>query len=240
MPQFISANSDELSRQAAAWMTAYIGSVLQQQDRFTIALSGGSTPKKLYKLLAAEPYRDQIDWARVHCFWGDERFVPFSDERNNARMTYDELLNLVPIKKEHIHIMRTELKPAEAVSDYENILHQYFDNKPYTFDLVMLGLGDNAHTLSLFPGYEVIHVADKWVYAFYLKEQEMYRITLTAPVVNKAAKVIYLVSGADKAPAVKEILQGKKDYDQYPAQVIQPVLDEPYWFLDNAAASMLK
>ena len=239
MHRFISPNSDELSKQAAAWITAYASTVLQREKRFTIALSGGSTPKKLFKLLAAEPYKSQIDWARVHIFWGDERFVPFNDERNNARMAYEELLNHVPVKKENIHVMRTELEPSAAVADYEKILHQYFDDQPYTFDLVMLGLGDNAHTLSLFPGYEVIHVTSQWVYAFFLKEQNMYRITLTAPVVNQAAKVIYLVSGADKAPALKEILEGKQNFDLYPAQVIQPILDEPYWFLDQAAAELL-
>ena len=154
-------------------------------------------------------------------------------------MAYEELLNHVPVKKENIHVMRTELEPSAAVADYEKILHQYFDDQPYTFDLVMLGLGDNAHTRSLFPGYEVIHVTSQWVYAFFLKEQNMYRITLTAPVVNQAAKVIYLVSGADKAPALKEILEGKQNFDLYPAQVIQPSLDEPYWFLDQAAAELL-
>lgn len=233
------ANSDDLSHAAAVWITEYIEEKLREQDRFTFSLSGGSTPKKLYKLLSAEPFRSRIAWEKIHFFWGDERFVPFSDERNNARMAYEELLDKVPVNKNQIHIMRTELSPEDAVIDYEKILHQYFDSSPATFDLVILGLGDNAHTLSLFPGYEVIHIRDQWVYAFYLEEQSMHRITLTAPVVNQSAKVIFMVNGADKAPAVKAILQGEENFDLYPAQVIQPVLDEALWFLDDAAASML-
>jgi len=240
MHRFIAANSDVLSDQAARWLVTQIRATLAKQDRYTIALSGGSTPKKLFKLLAAEPYRSQIHWRKLHFFWGDERFVPFADEKNNAHMAFHELLDRVPVNKEQVHIMRTDLEPAAAVTDYENILHRYFDDQPHTFDLVMLGLGDNSHTLSLFPGYPVTYITDKWVDAFYLKEQEMYRITLTAPVVNKAAKVAYLVSGADKAPAVKEILEGKYDPDHHPAQVIRPELDKPYWFLDKAAAALLK
>lgn len=239
MHRFISATGDELAAKAAEWITDQIKTTLQTQDRFTIALSGGSTPKKLFKLLAEEPYRSAIDWSKLHFFWGDERFVPFDDERNNARMAYHELLDRVPVNKEQVNIMRTEMEPDAAVKQYEDLLHQYFDDQPHTFDLVMLGLGDNSHTLSLFPGYDVVHVENEWVYAFYLKEQSMYRITLTAPVVNKAAKVVYLVAGADKATAVKEVLEGKYDPDHHPAQVIWPELDEAYWFLDEAAAALL-
>lgn len=240
MPLKTFANADELSQAAASWIADFIAERLKVQDRFTFSLSGGSTPKKLYKILAAEPYRSKIDWSKIHFFWGDERFVSFSDDRNNARMAYEELLDKVPVNKQLIHIMRTELTPDEAVTDYNKILHQYFDASPTTFDLVILGLGDNAHTLSLFPGYEVVHEKVEWVYSFYLEEQSMYRITLTAPVVNKAAKVIYLVNGPDKAPAVKAILQGKENHDLYPAQVIKPVFDEPLWFLDETAASLLQ
>jgi 6-phosphogluconolactonase len=236
----ISVTTDELSRKAASWMVARIKEVLTHQDRFTIALSGGSTPKKLYQLLASEKYRHEIDWSKLHFFWGDERYVPFDDERNNAKMAFDTLLNHVPVVKEHIHLMRTDIEPHESAAAYEKILHQYFDNKPSTFDLVLLGMGDNAHTLSLFPDYTIIHERKKWVMAFHLAEQKMYRITLTAPVVNQAARVVFLVAGADKAVPLNHVLYGEHDPDQYPAQLIQPYLEKPLWFIDKAAASELE
>lgn len=239
MEIIISEDSDELSRRVADWLVHAIATVLKKEERFTISLSGGSTPKKLFKLLSSDAYRNKIDWPRIHFFWGDERFVPFNDERNNARMAYEELLDLVPARKEHIHIMRTDLPPDESVAHYEKILHEYFDNQPRSFDLVFLGLGDNAHTLSLFPGYEVVHEDQKWVTAFFLKEQDMYRITLTAPITNRSSRIAFLVTGADKAGAVKEVLYGPPDPDKYPAQVISPASGELYWFLDGPAASSL-
>jgi 6-phosphogluconolactonase len=235
----ISRNGDELSQRVAGWLVQYIAGVLKNSDRFTISLSGGSTPKKLFRLLASEKYNHSIEWEKLHFFWGDERFVPFADERNNARMTFAELLDLVPVRKEQIHIMRTDLTPDAAVTAYDAILHQYFKDKGSSFDLVFLGLGDNAHTLSLFPGYEVVHENEKWVTAFFLEEQDMFRITLTAGIVNRSAAVAFLVTGADKAEAVKEILEGKADPDKYPAQVIKPANGLLYWFLDEAAASDL-
>ena len=235
----ISKDIETLSRSAADWLISYIKEVLLKQDRFTIALSGGSTPKKLYQLLVSDIYKKQIAWERVHFFWGDERYVPFTDNRNNAKMAFEELLYDLPVVKEQVHIIQTDIAPQESAVAYEKILHSYFDNQPHTFDLVMLGLGDNAHTLSLFPGYEVVKEQKKWVSAFYLKEQEMYRITLTPPVVNLAARVVFLVSGGDKAAAVYHIIAGEHEPDLYPAQIIQPFNGEIFWFCDEVAAADL-
>ncbi|TXJ27095.1 MAG: 6-phosphogluconolactonase [Chitinophagaceae bacterium] len=240
MQTFVAKNTDELSRMFADWLVTYIQDTLKKQDRFTISLSGGSTPKKLYQLLATDEYAHKIDWPKLHFFWGDERFVPFTDERNNARMSFDELLDHVPVNKAHIHVMRTDLPPDEAVNDYDEKLHQYFDGRQFSFDLVMLGLGDDAHTLSLFPGYPVIKENEKWMSAFYLTEQNMYRITITKPIVNKSSRVAFLVSGSAKVPALKAVLYGEKDPAKYPAQVIQPANGELYWFLDEAAAAALQ
>jgi 6-phosphogluconolactonase len=235
----ISKDIEALSRSFADWLVIYIKEVLSKQDRFTIALSGGSTPKKLYQLLTSDTYKDQIAWKKLHFFWGDERFVPFGDNRNNAKMAFEELLDHVPVVKEQIHIMQTDIDPEASANAYELLLHTYFDNKPHSFDLVLLGLGDNAHTLSLFPGYEVVMDHKKWVSAFYLKEQEMYRITLTAPVVNLAARVAFLISGGDKAAAVYHIIASEHEPDLYPGQIIQPFNGELYWFCDQAAAADL-
>ena len=240
MHKYLSKNSDELSEVAAEWLTGYVNEVLKKQDRFTIALSGGSTPKKLYQLLTSDKYRNKADWTKLHFFWGDERFVPFDDERNNAKMAFAELLNHLPVKKENIHVMETDgLTPEESAANYEKVLHEYFDNQPHSFDLVLLGLGNDAHTLSLFPGYEHVAENKKWVVSFFLKEQDMYRVTLTAPIVNLAGRVAFLISGGDKAASLYHILAGEHDPALYPAQIIQPYNSELYWFLDEAAAADL-
>nr|AQQ74721.1 hypothetical protein [uncultured bacterium] len=235
----LAKTKDELSRQCAEWMTTYIAETLTTQDRFTLVLSGGSTPKTLYSLLASPSFRDRIDWQKLHFFWGDERYVPFEDERNNAKMVFNALLDNVPVNKEQVHIMSTSLPPEKAAADYENILRKYFKDQTTTFDLVLLGLGDDAHTLSLFPGYPVIRENKKWVDAFYLESQDMYRITLTPPVVNQARRVAFLVSGGDKAAAVYHTIASEHDPDLYPAQIVQPFHTDAFWFCDEAAAADL-
>src|ERR1700755_805579 len=140
-------DAQELSDAVAKWIADLIGETLKKKDRFTIALSGGSTPQRLHKILAASPYKEQIDWSRLHIFWGDERAVPFDDSRNNAKMAYDTLLNFVPVPAAQIHVMRTDISPEQSASEYEKLLHQYFDNTPFSFDLVLLGMGDDGHTL---------------------------------------------------------------------------------------------
>lgn len=234
----VSKNLDELSKTVADWMVNYIQQTLKQQDRFTIALSGGNTPKKLHLLLASDQYKDKIDWSRMHIFWGDERYVPYADDRNNAKMAFDTLLSKVSVPPSQIHRIQTDISPAASALAYEKILHQYFP-KDKSFDLVLLGIGDNAHTLSLFPGYTTVHEKEKWVVSVFLNEQDMYRITLTAPVVNNAAIIIFLVSGADKAGAIHHITGNEFNPDKYPAQIIKPVNGKLYYFLDEAAAKEL-
>lgn len=254
----ISNNIDELSLNAAEWMVDYIHKTFQLQDRFTIALSGGSTPKKLNLLLGSDQVKYKIDWQKLHVFWGDERYVPFNDERNNAKMAFDTLLDHVPVPESQIHIMRTDIDADDSAKEYEAILKEYFltdasyrhrdllegaqtiNHKPQTFDLALLGLGDNAHTLSLFPGEEVIHEKDHWVRSVFVKEINMERITLTAPVVNLAKRIAFLVSGQDKADAVSHVLLNDYTPDLYPAQVIKPLYGELIWFLDEAAAMRVK
>ncbi|MBI1343628.1 MAG: 6-phosphogluconolactonase [Terrimonas sp.] len=232
-------DADELSSAAALWIAEYISETLKSQDRFTIALSGGSTPKKLHQQLAAVPLKDKIDWGKIHFFWGDERAVPFDDERNNARMAFDTLLDQVPVNRDHIHIMRTDISPDAAAASYEELLHAYFDKESHSFDLVILGMGDDGHTLSLFPGYEVVQESERWALSFFLEEQDMYRITITAPVANLAAKIIFLVTGAGKAKALQQVLEGAYDPDTYPSQQIHPENGELIWFVDDAAAGLL-
>jgi 6-phosphogluconolactonase len=235
----IATDTGRLSHDLVAWLSDYIKDVLSKQERFTFVLSGGSTPKQLYALLAELPYKEVINWQKIHFFWGDERAVPFEDSRNNAKMCYDELLDKVPVNPANIHVMRTDIGPEESAIEYEKVLKQYFADSEITFDFVLLGMGDDGHTLSLFPGTEVINEENAWVKAFYLPAQEMFRITLTAPIVNNAACVAFLAAGAGKAETLKHVLQGKSNVDLYPSQIINPSKGELHWFIDQAAATLL-
>jgi 6-phosphogluconolactonase len=235
-------DADHLCKGLAEWITSLIEETLTRKDRFSLVLSGGNTPKKLHTLLASSPYRERIDWKKIHVFWGDERAVPFDDERNNARMAFDTLLDHVDVPGEQIHIMDTALSPDAAAMEYEEELFEFFettDLPAQTFDLVLLGMGDDGHTLSLFPGEPVIHEEKLWVTSYYLKTQEMYRITLTKNIVNHSAHIVFMISGPDKATALHEVLEGKKNPDRLPSQLIMPIQGELHFFLDEAAAALL-
>ena len=235
----IAKDANQLSGDLADWISNYINEVLEQRDRFTFVLSGGSTPKHLYSILSGSPYSDSIPWEKIHFFWGDERAVPYADDRNNAKMCYDELLSKVPVLEQNIHVMRTDISPEESVSAYEAVLDEYFNSSETSFDLVLLGMGDDGHTLSLFPGTEVIHEKDHTVAAFFLPAQGMYRITLTAPIVNESACVVFMAVGNAKAETLKSVLEGKRNVDQFPSQIINPEKGQLHWFVDEAAAALL-
>ena len=239
MPIYTFNNLNELSDAVAGWMMPRIKTAIEQNGRFTIALSGGSTPEKLYALLATEPYRQGIDWSKMHIFWGDERVVPFEDERNNAKMTYNKLLDLVPVPPSQIHVMQTDIDPEAAAGQYNDILHQYFGVTGTTFDLTLLGMGDDGHTLSVFPGSELVEEKTAWVKAIFVPAQKMYRITLTPPLVNRSAAVAFLTAGSNKATTLKQIVEGEYNPLKYPSQLIHPQNSELYWFIDKEAAKEL-
>lgn len=240
MELHIAKDPAQLSENLAAWISNYILEVLQSQPRFSFVLSGGSTPKALYHLLAKAPYSEMIPWEKLDFFWGDERAVPFEDTRNNALMAYNTLLDLVPVKPEQVHIMRTDIGAEESAAAYEKLLEHYFRGSEKTFDLVLLGMGDDGHTLSLFPGTAVVHEKDAWVKAFFLPAQDMYRITLTAPVVNKAACIVFMATGNAKAFTLKNVIEGEYNPDLYPSQQIRPEGGELHWFVDEAAAAAME
>lgn len=228
-----------VTKELADWIVQIIDATLSKQERFTWVLTGGNSPKALYDLLATNPYKDHIPWNQLHIFWGDERAVPFEDSRNNARMTYEHLLNKVPVSSNQIHVMRTDIEPEQSALEYEKILKQYFKDQNKTFDLVLSGMGDDGHTLSLFPGTSVIHEKEAWVKSFYLEPQQMHRITLTAPVVNSASAIAFLTFGTNKAKALHEVLQGPSNVDLYPSQIIQPISGNLHWFIDEPASALL-
>lgn len=232
-------NKEKLCEELAIWMCDVIDSTLQNQEFFTLALSGGETPKLLFKKLASAKFKEKINWKRVHIFWGDERAVPFNDKRNNAADAYELLINYIDIPAAQIHRMRTDIEPIFAAKEYEKILHTYFDNTNKSFNLILLGMGDDGHTLSLFPGSPIIEEHENWVNAAYNEEQQMYRITLMPIIVNRAMQIAFMVEGTKKAKVLKRVIEGIYMPSILPAQIIKPANSELHWFLDEAAASEL-
>ncbi len=229
--------AEETTTALAEWITVLISKTLETKENFTIALSGGETPKKLYQKLASDNFKKRIDWKKIEMFWGDERVVSFDDKNNNAKMAFDNLLDHINIPSAQIHSIRTDISAEKSAKEYEKNLHTFFDEKQQTFDLVLLGLGDDGHTLSLFPGDDVLKDKTSWVKAVNSKEKGE-RITLMPVVVNKASAIVFLVTGENKAKVINEILKGEQQ--KYPAELIMPSNGQLHWFLDEAAAIYLK
>ena len=230
---------------------AAAGEIQRMADRtataakpFTIALSGGSTPRGLHALLANDPaVCDRLPWHHLHFFWGDERHVPPDHPQSNYRMAYDTLFSLAPVPAQNIHRVPAE-EPDAALSaeKYEQELRTFFGleaGQLPRFDCILLGMGPDGHTASLFPGTEALHETKRLVAANWVEKFKSYRITLTVPVLNHADLVVFLVSGAEKAEALKEVLQGDYRPDRFPAQLIRPDNGRLLWLVDQAAAGCL-
>ena len=230
-------DADEVCDALAAWIVTLINKTMEAKEKFTWALSGGETPKKLYQKLAAQSFNEKIKWDRVHIFWGDERVVPFDDELNNAKMAYDNLLSKVNIPSGQVHKIWTDITSEESAKQYEKILHQYFDDKQTTFDLTLLGMGEDGHTLSLFPGSEILDDQQSWVSAVHSKEKGE-RITLMPSVINRSSAIVFLVTGEKKEKLLQQILEEPEQHN-YPTQLIQPLNKELHWFVDEAATAEL-
>lgn len=233
-------NKEIMSDKLAQWICDIISKTLKNQEFFSLVLSGGETPKLLYQKLASDKFRNKINWQRIHFFWGDERVVPFNDDRNNAKMAYDILLDHVDIPADQVHIMRTDIEPNFAVAEYRKLLHTFFKSTTISFDLVLLGMGDDGHTLSLFPGSPIIKEHTHWVNSVYNEKQEMYRITLMPRIVNKSSNIAFMVDGSKKAKVLQQVLEGEYKPEKFPAQIIKPENGELHWFLDKEAAKELK
>ena len=231
---------EQLSQAAAGFFVQQAQNAVQTHGMFTVALSGGTTPRRTYQLLSQEPYRDQVPWENVHVFWGDERCVPFDDPRNNARMAHQALLDHVPVPSEQIHPIHCEEAPMMAALQYEKTLKGFFYEDRPRFDLILLGLGTNGHTASLFPGTPVIADDRHWVAEVYVEEIDEWRVTLTAWAINQATVVAFLVEGQEKAGVLRQVLQGARESQRLPAQLIQPEEGQLIWFVDRQASSLLK
>ena len=233
-------DAEALALAAAELFLTTVQEAIETRGKFTVALTGGSSPEKLYRLLAKEAENKNVDWTKVFVFWGDERWVQIADEKSNAGMAFKILLDHLPIPKNQIFPMwADDFEPEVRAEVYQKLLMEYLgsDGK---FDLILSGMGDDGHTASLFPGTAVLHETKKWVAAYYLEPQKMHRITLTAPLVNQARKNVVLVFGSNKANALKEVIEGEKNFEKYPSQLLKPSEGgELLWFVDEAAAEKL-
>ena len=213
---------------------------IAEKGSFTIALSGGHTPKKLYELLSQAPYANKIKWKNVFVFWSDERCVPISDEENNSHMASIALLNNVPIPKENIFPIPVNFEPAKAAARYEQMIRTFFKETEIHFDLILLGVGDDGHTASLFPGTDILDEKKALVKQVYLEEKKVYRVSFTFPLINNAKNILFLVTGKDKAPILEKIFIKIKRIHPFPAQLVRPVKGKLLWFMDKAAGAGLK
>ena len=237
-----------VQRAAAEEFAARIEAAAGARGVALLALSGGSTPRGLHALLADEaaPFRARVPWTRLHVFWGDERPVPPDHPDSNYRMAHDTLLGRVPIPPAHVHrIAGEDPDPARAAERYAQELREVFaahgrleEGWP-RFDLVILGMGADGHTASLFPGTDAIHETIRLVVAPWVEKLHGHRITLTPPVLNRADRVLFLVTGGDKAESLAAVLEGPSRPDVYPSQIVHPVAGPPVWLVDRAAASRL-
>jgi 6-phosphogluconolactonase len=231
---------DTLAHEAAGRFVELAREAIGSRGRFSVALSGGSTPGALYRLLAEKPYRKQIPWEQVHLFWGDERCVPPKDPDSNFRLADEALISHVPIPADHVHRVLGEWAPADAAGAYERELHDYFCGPQPRFDLVLLGLGSDGHMASLCPNSPSLDETERLVVAVeaHYQDRPACRVTLTLPAINSARQVWFLVTGDSKAEIVQAVLMGHAG--QLPAQRVQPRAGQLTWLLDSAAAGGLK
>jgi len=255
-------NPSDLARRAAEEFVRLANLYVTENGRFSVVLSGGSTPKSLYTLLATPEFCNSIRWSQVYLFWGDERCVPPDHPDSNYRMAHEALISKVPIPKENIFRMKGERSPQDAADEYEQELIKYFNLTEATltcfdlillglvikyfnlteatltcFDLILLGLGEDGHTASLFPGSIALTETKHLVTAPYVEHLKTHRLTLTLPVLNNSAFIFFLVAGINKAPVLREVLQSESDENDFPAQKINPQKGKLVWFVDRAAAN---
>ena len=231
---------EEVLVNLAAYFVTIARQAINEKGKCSVALSGGNSPKKLYEILSSPGFKDQVEWRKLDFFFGDERYVPQTDIQSNYLMAKKALFDPLSIYPIHIFAVDTSLQPAEAAEKYAKTIFNYFGGVPMKFDIVLLGLGDNAHTASLFPNTPVLHDTNASVKAVFLEDQEAYRITLTAPLINQAHCIVFLVYGESKAIAVKQVIESNKDIEHFPAQLVQPTSGRLDWFLDEASAMYLK
>ncbi len=233
-------DAGQLNRFAAEKFVEIADEAIENRGSFTFALAGGSTPKSLYQLLGSDEFKNKVDWSKVFFFFGDERNVTPSDAESNFRMANENLFQPLKISETHICRWRTELKDAEMIAfAYDVSVGNFFCTDP-KFNLILLGMGDDGHTASLFPFTKALAETERIAVANPVEKLGTTRLTLTFPVINNARNVIFLVKGADKAETLRAVLQGEFQPENYPAQNVKPIDGNLYWLVDREAAGLLK
>ncbi|HWR14966.1 MAG TPA: 6-phosphogluconolactonase [Terriglobales bacterium] len=239
----ISSDKQAAYKDTAQLFVDLAKAAVAERGVFTVALSGGSTPKPLFEMLASPEWANQIAWSKIEFFWGDERYVPPTDAASNFHMADVAMLSRVPVDRNKVHRLLTEKPAQEAATLYEQEIRRVIPvgnaGLP-EFDLNFLGLGSNGHTASLFPHQAALRENDRLVVADYVEEVHMMRITMTVPLINASRTIMIFVLGHDKAGVVREVVQGERDPERLPAQLIQPTSGKLIWMLDAAAASDLR
>jgi 6-phosphogluconolactonase len=236
----IAADADDLASRGAELFKAAARDYVDQRGRFVAALSGGSTPRGMHRLLASPPAITEVPWEHTHLFWVDERCVPASDDESNLGTAWRDLLRNLPLPRENIHFIRGDFPPEEAAEEYEMEITRFFQlgNGEFpVFDLILLGVGQDGHTASLFPGQKALNEENRLAIAAKGGIPDVWRITMTYPVLNRARQVVFLVAGVEKAETVKALLEGPQP--ELPAAKIKPVTGDVVWLLDQEAASLL-
>ncbi len=228
-----------LARALADFVIATARLAMAERGAFRIALSGGHTPQTTYELLGREPLRTEISWSDTFIYFGDERCVPPNDEQSNYRMAERALFQHVPVPAANVHRIRGEIDPGLAANEYASILRADLGNAPH-FDLMLLGLGKDGHTASLFPGMAPDTDDEALVRAVYAESDAMWRVTVTPKVIKISRSVAFAVQGADKAQILAEVYEGPVDPVKYPAQIVRPEPGRLTWFVDELAAGMLR
>lgn len=235
---------EAVSHAAAEDFVDLAGEAIRGRGRFCVALAGGTTPRRLYELLAAKPYRRQVAWDAVEFFWGDERAVPPNHPDSNYGLADATLLGPLDVLPDVVHRIRGDRPDRDAAAwDYQREIARVFgvaaEGRPPAFDLVLLGMGADGHTASLFPYTKALWERRRWVVSHFVPKLNADRFTLTPPILNRAKEIRLLVTGADKAPALRAVLKGPRDVERLPVQIVQPDAGRLIWLLDQAAASHL-
>jgi 6-phosphogluconolactonase len=238
----ILGTAEDVAREAASDFARLAKGSVKERGRFAVALSGGSTPKLLYSMLANDPVlRAELPWDKTYFFWGDERHVPPDDKDSNYRMTNEAMLSKAPVPSANVHRVPSEFEDApRAAGEYEQTLREFFGESLPRFDLVLLGMGPDGHTASLFPGTDALGERTRWVVANWVPKFNSFRLTLTLPVLNNAACVIFLVGGSEKAAVLATVLGKTPGPEEYPSQMVKPSNGSLIWLVAKDAATLLR
>lgn len=231
-------NTADLNEALAQYTIKIANEAIATKGRFDFVLTGGSSPKALYQLLSTT-YADKIDWSKVYFFFGDERTVPANHKDYNGLMAKENFFDNLNTPADHIFYVNTALSPADAAKDYKNSINAHFGQADIIFDLVLLGMGDDAHTASIFPGTDLVNNNEATVASVFVEKLDTHRVSLSAPLINQAKHIAFITFGANKAQALKNVLEGESNAAQFPSQLIAPVNGTLDWFTDKAATELL-